>query len=153
MEYEYKITHHILNFIWQKLWNDVIWTWIQDYMNVKRKSGKQYCQSKSQWYLNRTLELLDDVLFLLVNTYQVNELEETLTRSPMCDSGVCHHRSPPRKATLMTWNILSLLKASNLLSLRPLCNSTLNWCHQLVHHCSGFMWFPASIRQQMYFKT
>ena len=71
-------------------------------------------------------ELVDDALFLLINNDQVTEHKKTLTRSPMCDSGVCHHRSPPRKATLMTWKILSLLKASNLLSLSPLCNSTLN---------------------------
>jgi len=46
-------------------------------------------------------ELVDDALFLLINNDQVTEHKKTLTRSPMCDSGVCHHRSPPRKATLM----------------------------------------------------
>ncbi|KAJ0911168.1 hypothetical protein HanRHA438_Chr06g0260301 [Helianthus annuus] len=50
----------------------------------------------------------------------------TRTLSPICDVGVCHHKSPPSIATLMTWKIRSLLNDSNLLSLTPLRTSTLN---------------------------
>lgn len=83
------------------------------------------------------------VLAQVIGTEKMKKL--FLTLSSRCDAGVCHHKSPARKATLMTWNILSLLNASCLLSLTPLCNSTVNWYHQLVHHCSGFIWFPALI--------
>ena len=61
-----------------------------------------------------------------------------LTWSSMWDIGVCHQRSPPSVATLMTWKILSLLKVSYLRSLSPRSSSTLNWWNQLVHHCSDF---------------
>lgn len=59
------------------------------------------------------------------------------TRSWIWFCGVCHQRRPPRKATLRTWKIRSLLKDSCLRSLRPRLRSTLNCSHQLVLHSSA----------------
>lgn len=74
----------------------------------------------------------------------INTKIKILTRSSIWDVGVFHHKSPPSMATLITWKILSLLNASYRRSLNPLKRSTLNWCHQLVHHCSEFTRSPAS---------